>query len=221
MSLHPLGARGSVGMPLGNSPVSFGAASWYEDAVLAYAAKGAASQAESYVNLVTPGTYNANPIVAPTWDSSGWLFNGTTQWLNTGYVIPSNSFTAIVRVSDIVYTGLNTFFGALATNKYVWIRIIGGNYDYINGGTSSLVKTGIPPSGVYAIAGATAYKDGYPNGTIPLGALPAVNCAVGAFAVSAVSAAQFYKGKITHFAIWNSTLSYAEVASKSAEIAAL
>ena len=49
----------------------------------AYQPKGAASLAASYSNLANPGTYNAAPGVAPTFDAStGWTFNGSTQMAN-------------------------------------------------------------------------------------------------------------------------------------------
>ena len=50
--------------------------------IAAYQPKGAASLAASYVNLVTPGTYDAAPGTAPTFDSAlGWTFDGTSQYL--------------------------------------------------------------------------------------------------------------------------------------------
>lgn len=60
--------------------------------VRAYQPVGAASLAASYSNLVNPGTNNAAPGVAPTWDAvNGWTFNGTSQYLTTGSIPTVNS----------------------------------------------------------------------------------------------------------------------------------
>lgn len=51
----------------------------------AYQAIGAASLAESYVNLANPGTYNLSGGVAPTWAAeTGWTFDGSSQYKLTG-----------------------------------------------------------------------------------------------------------------------------------------
>ena len=62
---------------------------WYvtysTNLVAAYQPKGAASQAASYVNLVTPGTYDLTTADAPGWAAgTGWVFNDTTQNLVIG-----------------------------------------------------------------------------------------------------------------------------------------
>lgn len=66
------------------------------DCIAAYQAKGAASQAASYVNLANPGTYNATPSVIPGWSSAdGWQSPGA---LNTGYrPNTGNTFSVLAR----------------------------------------------------------------------------------------------------------------------------
>jgi hypothetical protein len=55
------------------------------NAIAVYQPKGAADLAASYVNLANPGTYDAAPGTAPTFDAAtGWTFNGSTQYLTTG-----------------------------------------------------------------------------------------------------------------------------------------
>ena len=72
-----------------------------ETCIAAYQPKGAADLAASYVNLITPGTYNAAPGTAPTFDAAtGWTFNGSTQYLTTG-VVPASGYSMLVRVADM------------------------------------------------------------------------------------------------------------------------
>jgi hypothetical protein len=82
--------------------------------VAAYAPKGAASLAASYINLVTPGTYDAAPGVAPTWASAtGWTGNGT-KYLLTGIPVAAN--TSIIARFVSGSGGSSTFLlGAEAT----------------------------------------------------------------------------------------------------------
>jgi len=83
--------------------------------VAAYQPKDAANLAASYVNLVTPGTYDAAPGTAPTWDAtSGWIFNGSTQYLTTGITpVIDQSYSAIVRFTDATGGPGDWIFGAL------------------------------------------------------------------------------------------------------------
>ena len=87
-----------------------GATPWYlaggvplVNCVAAYQPIGAADLASSYINLANPGTYDAAPGTAPSFAAAtGWTFNGTDQYLNSG-VVPSlnpNSWSALVRFSD-------------------------------------------------------------------------------------------------------------------------
>lgn len=75
---------------------------WYQLApfVLAYQPLGAASLAASYVNLVNPGTYNASPASAPTFNPlMGWTFAGNR--LLTNYTLPqTTNLSIIVRIAN-------------------------------------------------------------------------------------------------------------------------
>jgi len=113
-----------------HAPAAAGAVSWWvvagKTCVAAYQPKGAADIAASYVNLASPGTYNAAPGTAPTWDAtSGWIFNGSTQYLTTG-VIPTvfNTWTVIVRFSN-VSGGATTIYYLCATDVYSGVGVIG------------------------------------------------------------------------------------------------
>jgi len=68
--------------------------------IAAYRAKGVESQARSYVNLANPGTHDITATIAPTWDvTSGWIFNGSTQYLITD-ILFSSFYTVIIRLSN-------------------------------------------------------------------------------------------------------------------------
>lgn len=84
------------------------------EVVAVYQPKGAASQADSYKNLVN-GLLPAAPGVAPSWDfDNGWTFNGTTQYLTTA-IVPTGAYTILVRFRPkLNLTG--TLIGETATN---------------------------------------------------------------------------------------------------------
>ena len=70
------------------------------DIVAVYQPIGADTLAKSYLNLVNPGTNDANPIVAPSWDTTiGWTFSGT-EHLTTG-IVGNGLHTYIARLNNI------------------------------------------------------------------------------------------------------------------------
>lgn len=73
--------------------------------VASYQAIGAASAAASYVNLANPGTYDLTTDAAPTFDTAdGWTGNGTSQYLDTGFV-PNANTCILIRFSNVANTG--------------------------------------------------------------------------------------------------------------------
>ena len=69
--------------------------------IIAYKAFGVGNQAASYINLANPGTYDAWPAKAPTWNSDdGWIFNGLSQYLDTG-AEPESDWTILVRFTNV------------------------------------------------------------------------------------------------------------------------
>ena len=67
----------------------------------AYEPKGAASLAASYVDLSGNGN-DAAPGVAPTL-SSGWVFNGGTQYLTTTFAPANDQNQAVfVQYADVI-----------------------------------------------------------------------------------------------------------------------
>lgn len=181
--------------------------------VAAYAAKGAADLAASYINLANPGTYNAAPGVAPTWDATnGWTFNGSTQYLTAGVVpVTDQTWSALVRFSDRSNNNSTPFYVSSGSGKNFYVGYFSGYY-VGNGGEKSL---GSPPNdGVFGFAGATAYV----NGIASIGAIPASSGVttyplyIGAGNNNG-SLLFAFAGKIQALAIYSTTLSAGDVAS--------
>lgn len=232
MSLRsPMAARRQVSGSLGNG-LAAATTSWWlaggispANAVVAYAAKGAASQAASYTNLANPGTYDAQVGVAPSWASgTGWTFNGTTQYLRV-LLLPQSGWSMIVRFSGFSGSGiavggqdtltntarfyLSPYLGALGAQVYGY-----GNSFYSGGALLA--------SGTMAITAALAYRNGayigtgggtYTNGN-------AVNVAIGGrWTGSAVD--NLSSVSIQALAIYNATVTSGQIAALHTAMLAL
>lgn len=203
--------------------------------VAAYAPKGAASLAASYVNLANPGTYNAAPGVAPTFDTAtGWTFNGSTQYLTTGYVpYPTQPnggpFSIIVRFAGAANTGGLAGVRFTSTLKLAIhpADTTGLTYWMQNALTVSPAITG----GVVAITQGAALSStgtGYRNGASDTnsGTVAASNprvITIGGISTSATgtSIELPFAGNIQAVAIYSTTLDATQVATLSAAMAAL
>lgn len=181
----------------------------------AYRAKGAASLAASYVNLVNSGTYDAAPGVAPTFDSAtGWAFNGA-EFLETGITLQTN-YTVLVRFSDAADSESSCIMGGRT-----------GAYDYgLFPSVSSVVHRfvsrityvqAVPAvaSGIMGTAAAGCYLNGANEGTLD-GMGPAL-IRIGAF----LAYSGLFTGKIQAIVVYSDTLTAGEVATVSAAMAAL
>jgi hypothetical protein len=231
---HVLGAAGRIGGPLGHTQYRASAAvQWWlsggvsaANAVAVYQPKGATSLAASYSNLASPGTYDAAPGVAPSFDAAtGWTFDGSTQYLTTG-VVPANdqTWSMLIRFSNranqsALAAGWTT--AAYGRGFGVWLYNAGNYYD---NGNELYAASGAHNSGVVGIAGNKGYRDGRAEaGTIggwtgtslaqiPIGAL---------FVHSTGNYSNKYAGKIQALAIYNTTLSAAQALAISSAMAAL
>jgi len=161
--------RGAFSAPFANP---FGPISWYlsgdipaANCIAAYQPKGAASLALSYINLANPGTYNAAPGTAPTWDAvNGWMFVATSsQYLDTG-IINQGGWSAIVRYSNVSpiagvligsYTAVNVRFAIVPNNTDDKVYYQNGSFLGVAPGLSG---------GVLAIAGQQGYRNGIADG---------------------------------------------------------
>lgn len=174
MTLFPGSIYG--GMAQLGASTKAAAAPWYlaggiaaANCIAAYAPKGAADLAASYVNLATPGTNNAAPGTAPTWDAvNGWTFNGINQYLTTG-LIPARAYSMIIRFTKSsasvgVIAGMidtspaNTRYNIQTTGDFLYFNNSGAGGQYAYASTT----------GVACIAGETAYINGIAIYTIGL-----------------------------------------------------
>lgn len=217
-----------------------GAAAWWlsggiaaGSAVAVYQPKGAASLAASYSNLANPGTYDAAPGVAPTWASgTGWTFNGTTQYLTTG-IVPASTYSMIVRFSGLVTTGGasghvacgSAGTGANATRFFIRPRYASPFLSYsLRYGADLTDIVGDVSSGIMALAASAQYKDGSYIGAPGAGTWSgtAYDIYIACLNVNGSLLASSYLGGIIQaLAVYNTTLSAAQVAAISAAMAAL
>lgn len=109
------------------------------------------------------GRYTAVPGVAPTWSSAtGWMFNGSTQYLRTG-VVPFSSYSLFCQFKTIA--GVNALVrlqGASGdtTSYFGLYPNYGGRAYYSNG---YQVAAGVESSiadGNMGVSGYTGYKNG-------------------------------------------------------------
>lgn len=182
----------------------------------AYAAKGAASLAASYVNLANPGTHDLTVGVAPTWDAvNGWNFTSGSQYLDTS-IVPDNDQTMTMMVmfsNGSITGGSRGLAGAFhASNRYFGLYSNVANVDagYING---QLMRVNpYIQSGNLALAG----NKGYRNGIEDLGIISAFGGAmtrsIWIGGVNNGTLADGYVGNIQALAIWDSVLTPYQIA---------
>lgn len=103
--------------------------------IAAYQPKGAASLAVSYSNLANPGTNDAAPGTAPTWDDvNGWIFNGTSQFLTTG-IFPDAGWSWAVLWSNTGTPIATDVFGtADSTDGFSWAPNTSTGHGFYNEG---------------------------------------------------------------------------------------
>lgn len=178
--------------------------------IAAYQPKGAASLAASYINLANPGTYNATvPTAAPTWDVvNGWIFNGSSQYLSTGYNVPVPTPTVIVKFSNVTNAGY--IFGC-NTGSYFLLcpNAATGKVQYYRGCDAGVIRETAPvlTSGVLAM---TNY--GYRNGSVDTTALPTDGVAIAEpIRIGSRGAANYTACYIQAFAIYSTWLTAPQV----------
>lgn len=151
--------------------------------IAAYQGVGASSYERSKVNLVNPGTYDLiDSGHAPIWSTTGgWLFDGISQYFNTGYDIVGHHaifvFTRAVSGGQLV-AGVGTASPARAISIYpistYWYTTV--YYEDKNGSNTSNLN--FSQDGVHGLSKTGYYKDGFlmktlseptiPNYSIPL-----------------------------------------------------
>ena len=132
----------------------------------AYQPKGAVDLATSYLDLSGNGN-NTGPGVAPTWDAvNGWKFNGTTQYLTTGFVPEvDQSQTCLCQFSDVPDDHGGVLFGMRNTTGVDYHFLVlpdngVGHARYANGDPVVTVTDAGYNAGNAGVAGNYGYKDG-------------------------------------------------------------
>jgi len=191
--------------------------------VAAYQPKGAASYAASKVNLANPGTYDATEGVAPAWDAStGWTFNGTTQFLDTG-VVPLNTYSMIVRFSEVSTSGAGSILAGEGTSAssaaFAVNPILFTTAYFINGSAFGNIGS-VQNSGTIALCYDQPYQNGVDKGTVTVGAIAAYTIYIGAMH-RVLLPDYMWGGKVQALALYDSQLSGAEVSALHAAMMAL
>lgn len=129
----------------------------------AYKPIGAASLAASYVNLISPGTNNAAPGVAPTHDPSyGWNFDGTQYLVAGAIVVPDSTWSIYIRFSDMQNIANDCVFGCYTVTPLAnWGFIITAASTFITYPGPKLVGNFVA-SGTMGMAGPLGYLNAVP-----------------------------------------------------------
>lgn len=201
----------------------------------AYTPKGAASLAASYDNNAAPGNgladgaYDTAPGVAPSFDAAtGWTFNGSSQYLKTGVRL-YQPYTVISSYNNAGFSSSDYHFGIVSTSPstifYDYQISAGFISSFANGSSRDSFTTVSVTTGIACIAGAKAYW----NGADTLLSLdsswaydpnPSGGCFIGSRNFSG-SPNGYNDCVITAFAIYNTTLTSAQVSAVSAAMMSL
>lgn len=135
----------------------------------AYQAIGAASLAESYINLATPGTYDLTIAASetPGWNTAyGWDFVAATPSpLTTGTLIPADNWSVIVRYSDLTTSVNWALVGSRGASNTRFYIIGTANTNVVYGCGASVTVTPAPAAaGVLAVCAHQGYRDGVADG---------------------------------------------------------
>jgi len=132
-----------------------------------YQPYGATSLATSYINLINPGTNDAAPGTAPSFDTTkGWTFAAaSSQYLTTGLKVNSNSSIVIRFANSVANTGY--VFGLLdisPTRRFSIRPYTSGTVRYERGDSNISIAPQVQ-TGVLGITGGVAYRNGIAEGT--------------------------------------------------------
>lgn len=189
--------------------------------VAAYAGKGAASESASRSNLSNPGTYTLTPSATPpSWASgTGWKMNGSSTYYNTGLVpdLTVSTWSIIAKFNGGSSTGVRAVVGCGNSGynqMFVIARSNSGGNRYYTKNNKERYQSGASTNGVLAQAGLACYYNGsldYTFSALTTGAVTE-SLSIGAWHIGA---GYYYNddGYITSVAIYNTTLTQAQVQS--------
>jgi N-acetylneuraminic acid mutarotase len=207
-----MGESGTAGLPAPTWHLSGGILT--SEVVAAYQPLGAPSQAASYANVNSPGTYDAFPEIEPAWSTAGgWAFNGSTHRLATSIIPPANqTWSMFIEFAGVVGTG-GALAGATSGTKYFLLQPnrSDGKVGYFN--QDLLLVAPALTSGDIAIAGNKAYRNGVAEtGTMGTGTTSLPYLYIGTLH-SDTGFVIYINASIKRMAIYNVVLSAAQVAA--------
>lgn len=193
---------------------------WWElpeqTCVAAYQAKGAATVESSYINLANPGVNDAVPTVAPTWDVSGWTFDGATQYLSTG-IVPATGWSMVARFSNA--SGLQAFIVGSSTGNAERFFLLPRNGPNRTYGYSGVVNIGSGEltTGVMGIAANNCYLNGVLDAVTTGTVITTAAITIGG-RNSSGTVTGFAAAKIQDVVIYSTTLTAHDMATLNARI---
>jgi hypothetical protein len=192
--------------------------------ILALQPRGAASLANSYINLANPGTYDAAPGVAPTLDATGWTFNGTTQYLLSNCPTNLKPCTYVARISTTNTTGNRTIIGCSDDNAFSFdltgttnaprlvdmnVALIGAATTGFSAAADSVIAVSYSGAGVW-----THYLNGSANGSGTTNRTPVSRTLM--IGTQDTTLSQKYPGIIGALGVFDVVLTPTQVAALSA-----
>jgi hypothetical protein len=199
------------------------------DVVVAYKPIGAASLAASLTNLAHPGTNNADYVTPPTWSAAnGWVFNGVDQYIHTA-IQPTSAWSVLCRYKD-ANNNSGTLFGilnglTLPYPRFYFIPINAEIHHAYGMGTDELIIDSTKLSGIVGISQYQGYFNGLADGTPLSGAWTdpgdGLTFLIGCVDIAGDSPYNFLACKIQGLALYNKTLSAAQMLAITTKMAAL
>lgn len=209
---------------------SASASTWWDNngaiagCVAAYAPKGAADLAASYVNLANPGTFDTAPGVAPTFNTAdGWTFNGSTTKLLVGLSAAAKPFTIVARITVTSLAAPGTVVGPSAAGGMQLRTDAGtGTLSYLSAfsanlatsSTSVVVATPVIVAVTYSGSGVvTFYIDGIAAGTATNNQTFSASTIVVGMNDAGAGNGEPFSGVMAAISMYSATLSAGEVAT--------
>lgn len=190
--------------------------------IAAYQPKGAASQALSYKNLVSPGTHDAAPGTAPTWDTvNGWKFDASVYQYLTTDIVPQSTWSMFIQFSNGSGATLLTLAGGYVDDTYSFVlqpHATATNHRYYN--DALITVAGYVNSGNMGIAGKTCWLNGVSDGTLGAGSATQTR-AIYIAALNFGVVIQHFSCYIQSMVIYNVTINPAQALILSTAMAAL
>ncbi len=178
-----------------------------ENCLRAYQPMLADDLADSYINLVNPGTGNIVQVGAPGWDlANGWTGNGTSSSLRTGLTGASGYKSVAIRFSNAAAGALKALFATADSFEFYCMPNNTWSGDFFSAGfENEQADAGGRTEGIVIFTGQKIYFDGEDIGltynvfTPPAGEVYLLSMAASYYGNMSIQAAAFYDIDITPY----------------------